>query len=433
MSSSVIVIGTQWGDEGKGKIVDLLTPLVDVVVRFQGGANAGHTVVIGNQRIVLHLIPSGILHQNCLCILGNGVVMDPKVLLDEMDGLAQQGYLKKRSHLLISDRAHIVMPYHRSIDELREEFLGKARIGTTGRGIGPAYEDKVARFGLRAGDLKNFDFFAQRLKNILPIKNALIKSLGGKPFKLDALLTEANIWSQRLFSHIVDTEILLHEKIASGSRILFEGAQGTALDVDHGTYPYVTSSSTVAGGACTGAGVGPVYIKEVLGITKAYTTRVGNGPFPTELDDEVGKTLQTHGKEFGSTTGRSRRCGWLDAVLVRHSARASSITTLAVTKLDVLKGIDPLRICTGYKLNGKVIDYFPSSLAAFDCLKPVYEDLPGFNEEITGEKDIQSLPKNARNYLDTLAKLVGVPISILSTGFDRQAHIIVKDLFINAG
>lgn len=427
--SNIVVVGTQWGDEGKGKIIDLLTPLIDVVVRYQGGANAGHTVVIGSQRTILHLVPSGVLHDGCLCIIGNGVVLDPKVLIDEIDGLNQQGYLKNAANFAISENAHIVMPYHRVIDELREEALGAARIGTTGRGIGPAYEDKVSRIGIRAAEFRDLKLFRKRIEQVLPIKNRQIEAFDGKPLPIDGLCDEAAEWSARLARYVVDATALLHENIRQGKRILFEGAQGTALDIDHGTFPFVTSSNTVAGAACTGSGVGPAAIDDVLGITKAYTTRVGNGPFPTELNDKTGELLQTKGKEFGATTGRKRRCGWFDAVLVRHAARVNGLTMLAITKLDVLTKIETIKICTGYKLRGKVVDYFPSSLEAFDELLPVYEDMSGWKEDISNARSINDLPENTQNYISRISGLIGVPVAVISTGYERNAHIMVKNPF----
>ncbi|HPM40895.1 MAG TPA: adenylosuccinate synthase [bacterium] len=427
--ANVIVVGTQWGDEGKGKIVDLLTPSIDVVVRYQGGANAGHTVIIGEQKTILHLVPSGILHEKCLCIIGNGVVVDPKVLIDEIDGLHQQGYLKEPGRLTLSGKAHLVLPYHRLIDQLREEQAGGAKIGTTGRGIGPAYEDKVTRIGIRAGDLMSVDGFRRRLEAVLPIKNRTIEMLGGKPFSVGELTAEAEGWAARLARHIVDAEELLHERIAQGKRILFEGAQGAALDIDHGTYPFVTSSSTVAGGACCGAGVGPTMIDEVLGIAKAYTTRVGNGPFPTELSDDIGERLQTQGKEFGSTTGRRRRCGWFDAALVRHAVRVSGVTMLAVTKLDVLSGIEKLKICVGYEAGGRRTDRLPSSVDGFDGLVPVYEEMPGFSEDISGARSFGELPENARAYVKKLEELCNCKAAIISVGSERSAHIMIRNPF----
>ncbi|MFA4874397.1 MAG: adenylosuccinate synthase [bacterium] len=429
--ANVVVVGTQWGDEGKGKVIDLLTPFIDVVVRYQGGANAGHTVVIGEQKTILHLVPSGILHERCLCIIGNGVVLDPKVLIDEIDGLHQQGYLKDPSRLAVSQNAHLVLPYHRLIDQLREESMGAGRIGTTGRGIGPAYEDKVGRIGIRAGDLVDRSVFRARIEQVLPFKNRQIEMLGGKPIDPSELYVLADEWSRRLARHVVDAERLLHGKIKEGARILFEGAQGTALDVDHGTYPYVTSSNTVAGAACSGAGIGPTMIDDVLGITKAYTTRVGNGPFPTELNDSTGLHLQSHGKEFGSTTGRKRRCGWFDAVVVRHAVRVNGLTMLALTKLDVLSGLPVLKICTGYKIGDDTIDEFPASISLFEEITPVYEELPGWTDDISRARVESDLPAAARNYIARISELTGVPNAIISVGSERSAHIMVKNPFSN--
>ena len=427
---NVVVVGTQWGDEGKGKIIDLLTPSVDVVVRYQGGANAGHTVVIGEQRTILHLVPSGILHEKCLCIIGNGVVLDPKVLIDEIDGLHQQGYLKEPARLAVSRNAHLVLPHHRMIDQLMEEAKsGGTRIGTTGRGIGPAYSDKAARTGIRAGDLLKPELFRRRLEELLPLKNRWIEMLGGQSLDMHSLLAESEEWSARLSKHIQDVESLLHQKIREGKNILFEGAQGTALDIDHGTYPFVTSSNTVAGGACCGTGVGPKVIDDVLGVVKAYTTRVGHGPFPTELKDEVGNRLQERGKEFGATTGRRRRCGWFDAVLARRAARLNSLTMLAMTKLDVLSGLDPLKICVGYEIDGKRFDTFPSSLEEFDRLVPIYEEMPGWSEDIAKVRRFNDLPKATRNYVRRIEEVVDVKISILSVGYERNAYIVLKSPF----
>ncbi len=427
--ANVIVVGTQWGDEGKGKIIDLLTPSIDAVVRYQGGANAGHTMVIGQQKTILHLVPSGILHERCLCIIGNGVVVDPKVLIDEIDGLHQQGYLKDPNRLALSQNAHLVLPYHKLLDQLREEALGKARIGTTGRGIGPAYEDKVARRGIRAGDLTDLDAFRHRLEEVLVIKNKEIELMGGRAIAIEEIERLGVEWSQRLARHVVDAEQLIHARIREGDHILFEGAQGTALDVDHGTYPYVTSSNTVAGAACCGAGVGPTMIDEVLGITKAYTTRVGNGPFPTELDDEVGEHLQQKGHEFGSTTGRKRRCGWFDAVVVRHAARVNGLTMLAITKLDVLSGLESIRICTGYRLGEEVVDDFPASFDEFVQIEPVYEEMAGWDDDISRARSERDLPKAARDYVARLCELTGVPVSVISVGSERSEHIMIKNPF----
>lgn len=427
---NVVVVGTQWGDEGKGKIIDLLTPSVDVVVRYQGGANAGHTVVIGEQRTILHLVPSGILHEKCLCIIGNGVVLDPKVLIDEIDGLHQQGYLKDPTRLAVSQNAHLVLPHHRMIDQLMEEAKsGGTRIGTTGRGIGPAYSDKAARTGIRAGDLLKPELFRRRLEELLPLKNRWIEMLGGQPPDMGSLLAESEEWSARLSKHIQDVEGLLHQSIREGKNVLFEGAQGTALDIDHGTYPFVTSSNTIAGEACCGTGVGPKVIDEVLGVVKAYTTRVGHGPFPTELKDEVGNHLQERGKEFGATTGRRRRCGWFDAVLARRAARLNSLTMLAMTKLDVLSELDPLKICVSYEIDGKRFDTFPSSLEEFDRLVPIYEEMPGWSEDIAKIRRFNDLPKATRNYVRRIEEVVDVKVSILSVGYERNAYIVLKSPF----
>ncbi|MFH0799443.1 MAG: adenylosuccinate synthase [Pseudomonadota bacterium] len=427
--ANLVVVGTQWGDEGKGKIIDLLTPSVDVVVRYQGGANAGHTVVIGEEKTILHLVPSGVLHRSCLCIIGNGVVVDPEVLIDEINGLHQQGYLKDPAKLSISQNAHLVLPYHRLIDELKEEDAGGARIGTTGRGIGPAYEDKVSRIGIRAGDLADPEHLRRRIEAVIPIKNRQIEMLGGRPIDAKKLLEQAAEWSRCLGRHVADTEKLLHDQMRMGKNVLFEGAQGTALDIDHGTYPFVTSSNTVAGGACAGAGVGPTMIDDVLGITKAYTTRVGNGPFPTELQGETGERLQNRGKEFGSTTGRKRRCGWFDSVVVRHAARVNGLTMLAITKLDVLSGSDPVRICTGYNSGGRKIDCFPPSVEGFEKIEPIYEEMPGWKEDISQVRKLEDLPANARNYVGRISELAHTPIAILSVGSERKANIVLKDPF----
>jgi len=427
--ANVIVVGTQWGDEGKGKIIDLLTPQVDVVVRFQGGANAGHTVVIGDQRTILHLVPSGILHERCLCIIGNGVVVDPSVLIDEIEGLHQSGYLADPSRLALSGNAHVVMPYHRQIDALREEQRGAECIGTTGRGIGPTYEDKVARLGIRCSDLISPEIFKKRLQSVLPLKNQQLQALGGKQINMDELIALGREWAERLEPHITDTTLLLHRKIKENKKILFEGAQGTALDIDHGTYPFVTSSNTTSGGALVGSGVGPSVINNVLGIVKAYTTRVGHGPFPTELDDEVGAHLQERGKEFGATTGRKRRCGWFDAVLLRHASILNGLTMLALTKLDVLSGLERIKICTAYELDGQKIDYFPQSVEMCERLKPIYEEHPGWSGDINGARSMDDLPGETKDYVSRLAELVGVPIGIVSVGPERSANIILSNPF----
>lgn len=426
---NIVVIGMQWGDEGKGKIIDLLTPNADVVVRFQGGANAGHTVVVGSEKTVLHLVPSGILHENCLCIIGNGVVIDPDALIDEMQGLSSAGYLKSREKLVVSGNAHLVMPYHRLIDRLREEGLGRASIGTTGRGIGPCYEDKVSRIGFRAADLLDLNFFRQRLDQAMPFKNKSIESLGGKSLDPDGIMEKARGWSTRLAGHIVDAEQKLHEQMKLGKKILFEGAQGTLLDIDHGTYPYVTSSNTVAGGACAGVGVGPTAIDDVLGIIKSYTTRVGNGPFPTELSDDIGKRLRERGMEFGATTGRPRRCGWFDAVAAKYAARINGISNVAMTKLDVLSGIEELKVCVAYRINGKRVDEFPSLPSQFTDIEPIYEKMNGWSEDISKARDYRSLPKAVLDYVGFVTDFIGVKPAILSVGYERSANIMIINPF----
>lgn len=426
---NVIVVGAQWGDEGKGKIIDLLTPQADVVVRFQGGANAGHTVVIGERQTILHLVPSGILHPRCRCIIGNGVVADPDVLLDEIEGLHQQGYLPHPERLTVSDKAHVVMPYHRRLDLLQEEALGAASIGTTGRGIGPAYVDKVSRMGIRFGDLIDAEEFARRLDRVLVLVNQRIASLKGSPVDRDELIAKAAVWADKLKPHIADTTELLHGHIARDERVLFEGAQGTALDIDHGTYPFVTSSNTIAGGALCGAGVGPTVIDDVLGIAKAYTTRVGHGPFPTELTDDIGAHLQRQGKEFGATTGRQRRCGWFDAVVLRHAVRVNGITRLALTKLDVLSGLPSIKLCVAYELDGMVRSYPPSREELFERLVPIYEDVPGWSEDIAGARHCDDLPDRVRAYIAKIEELVGVPVDIISVGRERNATIVMRNLF----
>ena len=429
MANNVVVVGTQWGDEGKGRIIDLLTPSVDAVVRYQGGANAGHTVVIGDVKTILHLVPSGVLHADCLCIIGNGVVLDADVLIDEIEGLHSQGYLKNPKMLAISKNAHVVMPYHRQIDQLREEKLGSARIGTTGRGIGPTYEDKAARQGIRFGEVLDPGHFKKRLEQVLPEKNKLIEILGGHPVDMNNLLAEAEVWRKRLSHHAADTSLLLNQYISAGEKILFEGAQGTALDIDHGTYPYVTSSNTIAGEACCGSGVGPTVIDDVLGVVKAYTTRVGEGPFPTEEKGKIGETLQIKGKEFGATTGRKRRCGWFDSVLLKHAKRVNGLTMIAITKLDVLTGIDSLKICTGYKLDGGLIDYVPSFDDELRRCEPVYEEMPGWKEDISGVRKFENLPKTTKDYVNRLQEIVGLKAAIISVGYERGAHIMISDPF----
>lgn len=365
--SNLVIIGAQWGDEGKGKVVDIYTEYSKNVVRFQGGNNAGHTLVVGDEKIVLHLIPSGILHEGKRCIIGNGVVLDPKVFLEEIEGLKKRGYLKDDSQLLVDGNVHIIMPYHKVIDIAREAKSGDKKIGTTGRGIGPVYEDKIGRRGIRMNDLVRPDIFARKVKEVLPEKNFLIeKYLGEKPLSEQEIIDEYSVYAAKLEKYIGCASTTVSDSIAAGDNVLFEGAQGSLLDIDHGTYPFVTSSSTVAGGVCTGVGIGPRHINHVVGISKAYVTRVGSGPFPTELDDEVGEKLRKEGAEFGATTGRPRRCGWFDAVAVREAVRLSGLTGLAITKMDVLSAFETIKICTAYSYRGELLENFPRD---FEILK----------------------------------------------------------------
>ena len=406
-SSNRVVVGLQWGDEGKGKIIDLLTPQVDGVVRFQGGNNAGHTIVLNGVKHVLHLIPSGILHQQCLCILGPGVVINPKVLIDEIENLKAAGYLKNRDQLKISENAHVIFPHHILLDQLKEEKKGAKAIGTTGRGIGPCYEDKVARVGIRISELLDPAHFKTRLEEVLVEKNCVLEKIyGAAPLSLEKIFEEYCGYGKHLKQYIQNTNVLLQDLIQSGRSLLFEGAQGFALDVDQGSYPYVTSSHTNAGAVFSGAGVPIGKIDQVLGVAKAYTTRVGFGPFPTELNNAIGEKLQKQGAEFGSTTGRKRRCGWLDLVWLKNACWLNGVTSLAITKLDVLRNISPIRFVIAYK-NGE----------------PVYEEMEGFAEDIGVIKNFDALPKSCQNYLKRIEEFVGVPISVISVGVERGASI----------
>ena len=424
---TLVIVGTQWGDEGKGKIVDLLARDAHVVVRYQGGSNAGHTVINNRGTFVFHLIPSGILYPGTLCIIGNGVVVDPATLIEEMDGLHTKG-IRIGKNFVVSQRAHLIMPYHKAIEKAAELSKGSRRIGTTGKGIGPAYADKMARIGLRMGDLLNPKFFKRKVEDNLAEINVFMERLYQIPgFQADKVFQEYMTYAERLKGHIGDASVMLNRAIDKGKSVLFEGAQGTHLDVDFGTYPYVTSSSAAAGGACTGTGVGPNKIQKVLGVTKAYTTRVGSGPFPTELTDETGGWLQERGKEFGATTGRVRRCGWFDAVLVREAVRVNGLTSLAVTKLDVLDGCQELKICTGYRYEGKLYREMPSDVHVLSDCQPVYEVLPGWNAPTTGISSYAKLPRPAKRYLDRLQELTGCPIDIVSTGSERKHTIVLRN------
>lgn len=426
--STVVLIGAQWGDEGKGKITDFLAEQADMVVRSQGGNNAGHTVVVGAEEFKLHLVPSGILYAGKTCVIGNGVVIDPQVLLAELEYLKQRGITT--AQLAISANAHVIMPYHRLLDGLEEEARGAHKIGTTKRGIGPAYMDKTARAGIRMGDLLDEAEFANQLRSNLEVKNTVLtKIYGAEPLNYESIYQEYLGYAQKLAPFVVDSSLIVNERIARGDKVLFEGAQGTLLDLDQGTYPYVTSSHPTAGGACTGAGVGPTKIDRVLGVIKAYTTRVGEGPFPTELSDETGQFISAKGHEFGTTTGRPRRCGWFDAVIARYAVRVNGISDLAVTKLDVLSGLATIKLGIGYRVRDQYLTEFPQSQKLLSQCVPVYEELPGWQEDLTGVRSYDELPLNARNYISRLEELTGVPASIIAVGPGREQTIVRAKLF----
>jgi adenylosuccinate synthase len=429
MAKAVVVVGTQWGDEGKGKIVDSLTEKADVVVRYQGGNNAGHTVVINNEKFILHLIPSGILHSDKLCIIGNGVVINPEALIKEINELKQRG-IEVDTNLRISKNAHLIMPYHIAIERGKEAKKGKKRIGTTGRGIGPAYVDKFARVGIRVGDLLYPEILREKIETNLKEVNYILENFYSEE-RFDPLdiYNEYMGYAELIGSYIDDTEIILNKALDEDKRVLFEGAQGTLLDIDYGTYPYVTSSSASAGGVCTGSGVGPTRIDEVLGVVKAYTTRVGGGPFPTEIKDELGQQLRERGGEYGATTGRPRRCGWLDFVALRHSVRVNNLTGLIITKLDILDGIDPIRICFGYKYRGKVLEEFPKDAYILQECEPIYEEVKGWKESTSGVSEFESLPENAKAYISLIESTLGVRVDIISTGQSREDIIIRREIF----
>jgi len=429
MGKSVVVLGTQWGDEGKGKIVDLLTEKASHVVRFQGGHNAGHTLVIGGKKTVLHLLPSGILREDVTCVIGNGVVVCPTALLKEIDEVAVQG-IDVPAHLRISAACPLILPYHIALDQARELKKGSNKIGTTGRGIGPAYEDKVARRGIRLGELMNAAHFAERLEEVLEYHNFTLTQY----FKVPAIdyrktLDETLEMAERIRPMVCDTIDLLHTARKQDCNILFEGAQGSLLDIDHGTYPFVTSSNTTAGGTATGSGYGPLYLDYVLGITKAYTTRVGSGPFPTELFDAVGEHMFTKGKEIGASTGRNRRCGWFDAAAVKLAIRINSVSGICLTKLDVLDGLETVKVCVGYKgVNGDSMACL-TSFDSYDTLEPVYEELPGWQESTVGVRSLDALPANARNYIRYIEEQIEAPVAIISTGPDRDETIMLQHPF----
>jgi len=427
--ANIVIVGTQWGDEGKGKIVDLLAEKADLVIRFQGGNNAGHTMVVNGEQFISHLVPSGIL-QGKTCLIGNGLVVDPEVLLDEIDYLCSKGVPCSPENLKISERAQVIMPYHKLIDIAREKKRGKDKIGTTGRGIGPAYEDKATRRGFRFIDLMDPHDFKEKLAAILPEINFYLEQfLGEQPIEADAIISAYAAFAERLTPYVANVSVVIDKAVKGGRQVLFEGAQGTHLDIDHGTYPFVTSSNTVSGNACCGSGVGPGTISGVLGIVKAYTTRVGAGPFPSELFDDIGDYLQSKGAEFGATTGRRRRCGWLDTVILNNAVRLNGLTGIAITKLDVLGGLKELKICTAYRYKGQTLETFPASLKMLAECEPIYETLSGWDEDISTIGKYDRLPTKVKQYLNRIEELTGVPIQIVSVGPQRDQTIVLKNPF----
>lgn len=426
--ATAMVLGTQWGDEGKGKIVDYLAQKADVVIRSQGGNNAGHTVVADGQSFALRLLPSGILFSEKTCIIGNGVVVNPEVLLEEIDGMVKKGVTI--SKLEVSTRAHVIMPYHIRIDEEDEKLRGDDKIGTTKNGIGPCYADKINRVGIRIGDLMDRDVFYQKLKTNLELKNRLFATYYNcEGFEFEEIFTKYTALAERIRPYVKDTEYSANQYIKEGKKVLFEGAQATMLDLDHGTYPFVTSSNPTAGGACVGSGVGPRMMSNIIGVVKAYTTRVGAGPFPAEQNNKIGEYLRATGHEFGTVTGRSRRCGWFDSVVVRYAAMLNSLDYLAITRLDILDGLDTINICKGYMYKGIELKEYPESLKVLQDVEPVYEELPGWKTDISGCKSYDELPENARYYVERISQLVGVPLGIVSVGPDRSQTIVLHDVF----
>ncbi|SHK51915.1 adenylosuccinate synthase [Tepidibacter formicigenes] len=426
--STVAIIGSQWGDEGKGKVIDYLARKADVVVRGQGGNNAGHTLVVGDKKYALHLIPSGILNPETINIIGNGVVFDPKGFLDEINMLERDNISTK--NIKISDRAHVIFPYHKKLDELSENSRGENKIGTTKKGIGPCYMDKTERSGIRICDLMDEEIFKIKLKEQIDKKNEIIEKIYEEEgFDFEKVYEEYIEYARKIKNYVDDTSVILYNSIKEGKKVLFEGAQGTLLDLDLGTYPYVTSSHPTSGGFCIGSGIGPNMIKDVLGIVKAYTTRVGKGPFVTELFDEIGDQIRKNGNEFGTTTGRPRRCGWFDSVIVRYAARVNGLTSISLMLLDVLTGFEKVKICTGYKLGDKVIKEFPASLEILEKCEPIYEELDGWKEDITNATTFEDLPQNAQNYVKRIEELVGVNVGIISVGPKRTQTIVRKEIF----
>lgn len=426
--SSVVVVGTQWGDEGKGKITDFLSQNAEVIARYQGGNNAGHTIVFDDVTYKLHLIPSGIFFPEKMCVLGNGMVIDPKAFVEEVKYLHDRNI--STENLRVSNRAHVILPYHIKLDMLQEEEKGINKIGTTKKGIGPAYMDKAARVGIRVADLLDKEVFSEKLKQNLAEKNRLFEKVYEvEPLHFDDILEEYYEYGQQMAKYVCDTSVVLNEALDEGRRVLFEGAQGVMLDIDQGTYPFVTSSNPVAGGVTIGSGVGPTKISSVVGVSKAYTTRVGDGPFLTEIKDEIGDRIREVGREYGTTTGRPRRVGWFDSVVVRHAKRVSGITDLSLNSLDVLTGIETLKICVAYKYNGKLIKEFPANLNILSKCEPVYEELPGWTEDITGVKSLHELPENARHYVERISQLTEIPLSIFSVGPDRSQTNVVRSVY----
>ncbi len=426
--STVVVVGTQWGDEGKGKITDYLAEKAEVVARYQGGNNAGHTIVFNGTRYKLHLIPSGIFYKEKICVLGNGMVIHPQALVEELDYLHQHGV--STDNLRISDRAHVIMPYHLRLDLASEKLKGNEKIGTTGKGIGPAYMDKAARVGIRISDLLDPEQFKQKLKRNLEEKNRLLEQIYQTDgFTFEEIYESYLACADRFRQYVTDTSVVLNDAIDQGKRVLFEGAQGVMLDIDQGTYPFVTSSNPVAGGVCIGSGVGPTKIHHVIGVAKSYTTRVGDGPFPTELHDEIGDQIREIGREYGTTTGRPRRVGWFDSVVVRHARRVSGITGLSVNSLDVLTGLDTVKICVAYEVDGKRIENYPANLSLLERCKPVYEELPGWKQDITGVRSIHELPEETRHYIERVSQLTGIPVTTFSVGPGRDQTVQVRPVY----
>lgn len=426
--STVVVVGTQWGDEGKGKITDFLAESAEVVARYQGGNNAGHTIMIDEKKYKLHLIPSGIFYDNKVCVIGNGMVLNPKALIEEINYIHEYNFTT--NNLKISDRAHVIMPYHLLLDELEEERKGPNKIGTTRKGIGPCYMDKAARNGIRIADLMDPVHFEKLLRHLMSEKNHLIEQVyGGQGLEVESILAEYLGYAEVLRPYVTDTSVVLNDAIDAGKRVLFEGAQGVMLDIDQGTYPFVTSSNPTAGGVCIGSGVGPTKIHHVIGVAKAYTTRVGDGPFPTELDNEIGAYIRDTGHEYGTTTGRARRVGWFDSVVLRHARRVSGITGLSLNSLDVLSGLDTVKICTGYKYKGVIIEHYPASLSMLAECEAVYEELPGWKEDITKVRTLHDLPENTRHYIERVSQLTGIPISIFSVGRNREQTNLVRSIY----